>query len=82
MNSETKRKKEKTIKIDEIDKVVDRCFFVCLNWAFPNRYTYPHLTFLILSSCRSKIENSLNHNLKNIPLCCVNVGRHGTFYRF
>ena len=41
--SKIKRKKERLIKIDYIDKIIDRWFF-CLNWAFPNRYTCHLLT--------------------------------------
>ena len=41
INSKMRGKKEEPIKIDQIGKVVDRWFFVCLNWVLPNRYTYP-----------------------------------------
>ena len=37
-----KRKKEKIIRM--IKYLTDGFLFVCLNWAFPKRYTYPLLT--------------------------------------
>ena len=40
-----KGKKERPIKVDQIDKIVDRWFFVYLNWAFPNRYIYIYTLF-------------------------------------
>ena len=42
----SKMKKKKNIKIDQIDKVVDRCFLIYSNWAFLNRETHPFLTLL------------------------------------
>ena len=56
-----KRTRGKPIKIDQIDNVLDRSVFVCLNWSFPNRYTCPVLTLFdtqLLPNLKQK--NSLN----------------------
>ena len=81
VKSKMKRKKEKPMKNDQIDNVVDRWGFFCFNWAFPIRYTHPLLTLFdtyLLPNLKQK--NSFNQSLKNIRLCRVNVEKHGTFY--
>ena len=84
IKSNMKEKKDRPIKVDQIGKVVDRCFFfVCLNWAFANPYTYPLLTLFDTQLLPNLKQNSnLNQSLKNIPLCCVDGEKHGTFYLF